>query len=286
VSTWQSIYKLPKTWFRQFVTVFGDEAHGFTAKSMEKSMEKAERAKYRFGLTGTLDGSKTNELVLQGIFGRLLRVTRTRKLQDEGTLAKLKIEMLELVYPTEVRKTFGKVPYQSEVSWLIGHEGRNRFIRNLALSLEGNTLVMFRFVEKHGKILHDIIDTKAEDGRRVFFVAGETDTQDREAIRKIVERENNAIIVASLGTFSTGINIKNLHNIVFASPSKSQIKVLQSIGRGLRIAENGQITKLYDLVDRLDYRKRENYALKHAKARVKIYKEEDFEMQTHKVNIK
>jgi len=285
ISTWQSIYKFPKRWFEQFGAVFGDECHGFKSKSLSSIMNKATEAKYRIGLTGTLDGTQTHKLVLEGLFGPVYQVTKTKTLQDDGTLAPLDIKVLLMNYSEDERKNHGKSDYQTEIDFIVGHEGRNRFIRNLALSLDGNTLVLFNLVEKHGKPLYDLINTKAEDGRKVFFVSGEVDTSDREAIRKIVEKQKNAIIVASLGTFSTGINIRNLHNIIFASPSKSQIKVLQSIGRGLRKSDDGRITTLYDLADDLSHGKRKNFTLLHSAERVKIYNREQFNYTVVKVNL-
>lgn len=284
ISTWQSIYKLPKTWFNQFGTIFGDEAHLFTAKSLNASMDKAENAENRVGTTGTLDGTKTHQMVLEGVFGPVTRVTTTKKLQDSDTLAQLDIKVLKLIYPEELRKSFGKVKYQSEVDWVVRNEARNKFIRNLAIDLDGNTLIMFQFVDKHGKILYDMIKDKAD--HRVFFVAGETDKYDREAIRKIVETQKKSTIVASLGVFSTGVNIRNIHNLIFASPSKSQIKVLQSIGRGLRKSDNGQDTTLLDIVDDLSWGARKNYCLKHGEERMKIYQEEQFDFKVHKVQFK
>ena len=216
ISTWQSIYKLPPQWFEQFGAVFGDECHGFKSKSLTTIMNKCKEAEYRWGTTGTLDGSQTHELVLQGLFGKIYNVTTTKKLQDEDTLAKLRINVLLLKHPLEVRQTWGKQDYQAELDYIVRNESRNKLISNLALDLDGNTLVLFNFVEKHGKPLFDLIRDKAHENRKVFFVSGETDTSDREAIRKIVEGQKNAIIVASLGTFSTGIIIRNMQNNKYA----------------------------------------------------------------------
>ena len=176
----------------------------------------------------------THELVLQGLFGKVYRVTSTRALQDNDTLAKLSIRRIILIHNEKARKEFGKKTYQEEIEYIVTNKKRNNFIKNLTVDLEGNTLVLYNYVDKHGKPLYDLIKDNANENRKVFFVSGQTETTDREAIRGIVEKQRNAIVVASLGTFSTGINIRNLHNIVFASPSKSQIRVLQSIGRGLR----------------------------------------------------
>ena len=282
ISTWQSIYKLSGTWFEQFGMVIGDECHGFKSKSLTSIMNKCTEAAYRFGTTGTLDGTQTHELVLQGLFGRVHKVTTTRTLQDNDTLAKLEIKRIVLEY----KEDLGKLSYQDEIDYIVRYEKRNQFIRNLALDQKGNTLVLFQFVEKHGKILHNLIEEKANEERRIFFVSGATETSDREAIRKITEKQADAIIVASMGTFSTGINIRNLHNIIFASPSKSQIRVLQSIGRGLRKSDDGRVTQLYDITD--DFSNgttQQNFALLHSYERLKMYKAENFIYKTYKVEI-
>lgn len=285
ISTWQSIYKLPITWFEQFGSVFGDECHGFKSKSLTNIMNKSRDAEYRFGTTGTLDGTQTHQLVLEGLFGKVMKVTTTKNLQDKNTLADLDIFMLELNYDDETKKNNVGLTYIDEIDFIVRNEKRNKFIRNLALDQTGNTLVLFQFVEKHGKPLFDLINNKVEVNRKVFFVSGATETSDREAIRKITEGQKNAIIVASLGTFSTGINIRNLHNIIFASPSKSQIKVLQSIGRGLRKSDNGRSTKLYDIIDNMQHKSKKNYALLHSEERLKIYKKEKFNFKLYKVEI-
>jgi superfamily II DNA or RNA helicase len=282
ITTWQSVYRLGKDWFDAFGCVFGDECHLFKAKSLTTLMNKCTEADYRFGTTGTLDGTQVNKLVLEGLFGPTKRVTYTRDLQDNGTLAELKIDVVLLDYPKEMKRINKGRTYQEEIDFLVGFEKRNQFICDLASTQKGNTLVLFRLVEKHGKLLYDMIRQKND---KVFYVHGDTDVTDREAIRGIVEKSDDAIIVASLGTYSTGINIRNLHNIVFAAPTKSQVKVIQSIGRGLRTADNGQMTKLYDICDDMVWQGKENYAVKHAGERIKMYDKEKFDYEIHKVKI-
>jgi superfamily II DNA or RNA helicase len=183
-----------------------------------------------------------------------------------------------------MRKGLKGKTYQDEMDFIVQYEPRNKFIRNLAIKQEGNTLVLFQYVEKHGKILFDLIQEKAEN-RKVFFVFGGTDTDQREDIRRITELEKDAIIVASYGTFSTGINIKNLHNIIFASPSKSRIRNLQSIGRGLRTSETKKSCNLYDIADDLTWKSKKNYTLLHMIERIKIYNDEHFNYKLVKVKI-
>ena len=142
-------------------------------------------------------------------------------------------------------------------------------------------------VDKHGQILYDMIcNTEKLGQRKVFFVHGGTETSDREEIRRIMEIENDAIVVASYGTFSTGINIRNLHNIIFASPSKSRVRNLQSIGRGLRKSEGKEIATLYDIADDLRVKQHMNFTLKHFVERVKIYTEEKFPFKIYKIGLK
>jgi superfamily II DNA or RNA helicase len=285
VTTWQSIYKMPKQWFDQFGMVIGDEAHTFQAKSLTSIMEKLTDCPYRIGTTGTLDGTLTHRLVLEGLFGPVYQVTTTKALMDDDKLAQLNIQALVLKYSDEECKLIKDKVYSEEIDFIVSHSKRNNFIKNLALDQTGNTLVLFNLVEKHGKPLFKLIRDAADENRKIFYVSGETDVTDREAIRGITEKEKNAIIVASLGTFSTGINIKNLHNIIFASPSKSQIKVLQSIGRGLRKADDGRDCTLYDLCDDLHWKTKKNYTLVHAGIRIQLYTKEKFNYKIHEVQI-
>jgi superfamily II DNA or RNA helicase len=285
VSTWQSIYQLEPAWFENFGMVIGDEAHNFKAKSLGSIMSKLKEAEYRIGATGTLDGTQTHKLVLEGHFGSVFKVITTKELMNSGALSDLDINVLLLKYNDVTCQSLKKAKYQEEVDFIVRHEKRNKFITNLAVDQDGNTLVLFNFVEKHGKPLYNMIREKAHKSRKVFFVSGETDVDDRERVRQITEKEKDAIIVASLGTFSTGVNIRNLNNIIFASPSKSQIKVLQSIGRGLRKSDNGQGTFLFDIADDLHWKNHKNYTLNHAGERIKIYAKEKFDYTIIEVSL-
>jgi superfamily II DNA or RNA helicase len=286
VTTWQSAVKLEKRWFYNFGMVIGDEAHQFKAKSLNLIMSHLVNAGYRIGTTGTIDNIQCNKLVLIGNFGPVHRVTSTKELMDADTLARLKINCIVLKYPDEIRKVVCRLDYQEEIDYIVAHSGRNRFIAKLAADQKGNTLVLYNYVEKHGKPLHKLISERVTDHtRKVFFVSGGVEADERERIREITECETNAIIVASLGTFAVGINIKNLHNIIFAAPTKSQIRVLQSIGRGLRKSDDGRPTTLFDISDNFAWKKSKNYTLNHAVERVKIYDSEQFDYKMFEVPI-
>jgi len=271
ITTWQSIYKLPRKYFERFSVVVGDEAHQFKSKSLISIMTKLGNAKYRYGFTGTLDGTQTHKWVLEGLFGPSYKIIKTDELMKKGHVATLDINVLLLKHPPNKFETF-----EDEIQYIITHNRRNNFIRNLALDLKGNTLILFARVEGHGEPLFNLINSNSIIDRHVFFVHGGVATEDREKVREITESENNAIIVASYGTFSTGINIKNLHNIIFASPSKSRIRNLQSIGRVLRKGSNKTKATLYDIADDISYKSRRNYTLNHLIERIKVYNEENF----------
>ncbi len=281
ISTWQSIYKEPRQFFERFNVVIGDEAHLYKAKSLTGILTKCYDAKYKIGLTGTLDGLESHQLVLEGLFGKCDRVTNTADLMKKGHLTPLKVRILLLQH--------GWVPfdyYQQEMEYLCIHTKRSNFICNLALDLEGNTLILYNYIEKHGEPLWELLNSKVNKDRKVFFIHGGVDAVEREEARKICETQKDAIILASYGTFSTGINIRNLHNVIFASPSKSRVRNLQSIGRVLRKGENKAQAVLYDIADDCSKNSQYNYTLRHLAERMKIYDEESFDYDITKVNFK
>lgn len=284
ITTWQSVYKMKKDFFEKFDVVFGDEAHNFKAKSLTSILEKMPHAKYRFGLTGTLDGTQTHKLVLEGLFGPVYQVIKTKKLIDDKVLAAFDIKAIVLKYSDETRKANKGKTYQEEIDWIVRNQARNTYIRNLAWNLKGNTLILFQFVDKHGQVLYDMLNKSEEHA--VHFVHGGVGTDEREAIRLDVRKTRGNIICASYGTFSTGINIPELDNLIFASPSKGRIRNLQSIGRVLRKGNNKSTATLYDIADDLQWKNTQNFAVKHFVERVKIYSDEGFDFKIYNVDVK
>lgn len=274
ISTWQSIYKQKEDFFKNIYCVFGDECHLFKAKSLTTLMSKMKECPYRIGTTGTLDGTHVHKLVVEGLFGPVYNVTSTKSLIDKNLLSNLKIKCLLLQYTNEEREQIKRAKYIEEVQWLIQNDSRNKFITNLCCHLKGNTLVLFNFVEKHGLPMYQQI--KNTCNKPCFLIYGGTEASEREDIRQIVNKQTDSILVASYGTCSTGINIKNIHNIVFTSPSKSVVRVLQSIGRGLRKSESKDKVVVYDIGDDLHFKKHRNHALRHMDDRINIYNNEKF----------
>jgi superfamily II DNA or RNA helicase len=290
ISTWQSIYDQPEEFFEQFDFVIGDEAHTFKAQSLAKIMTQLKNTKYRIGTTGTIDDVKVHKLTLEAYFGPVTKIITTKELIDRGSLSDFEIKCLVLTYPKNMLREIGnkKINFQKEIDFIVTNQKRNKFITELAMSLEGNTLILFQFVDRHGRVLHEMINSMIDSNRKVFFISGDVAATERDDVRKITETQKDAIIVASYGTFSTGVSIRNLHNIIFASPSKSKIRNLQSIGRGLRLGENKKKAVLYDIIDdlRLSDDDEPNYALQHYAERMKIYHAEKFKITTHKIGMK
>ena len=281
IGTWQSLFRLKKNWFRQFEVVIVDEVHLATAKSLVSIMEKIDHCKYRFGYSGTLDDSKSNQMTLEGLFGSVTTVATTADLMERKILATLDIQALVCKYSDSERKVNRK--YEDEIDFLISHPKRNALIRKLVTKLDGNVLVLFQFVERHGEILYDMI--KRSTNRPVYYIAGDIKADERERIRKEIDQLDNAILVASVGTSALGINLVSLRHVVFTSPSKAKIRTLQAIGRSLRRSKYKTNATLWDLADDLSWKSRKNHTLKHFMERIKIYAREQFQYRVRNITL-
>jgi superfamily II DNA or RNA helicase len=295
ISTWQSLMKQPKEWFDQFRVIVGDEAHLFTGQSLQNIMNKCTDAPYRFGFTGTVgEDSKVHRMVLQGLFGPIKKYVTTKNLIDSGTVADFKIKALVLDYPKETKDAFRKnikklqkeKRFHAEKEFITNNEKRNLFIRNLVWSLEGqNNLILFELVEKHGKVLEPLL---RKEGRNLHFIYGSTPGEERERIRHLIENDpvKNHDILASYGTLSTGVNLRRLDNLILASGSKSEVRILQSIGRTLRKGNGADKATLYDITDDLSSGSYTNYTLDHFKKRIEIYSSEQFPFRIFNIELK
>lgn len=250
--------------------------HLFAAKSLRKIMESLSKAYYRIGTTGSLTGSKTHEMVLMGLFGPKFQTATTRELMDQGYVAELDIKCLVIKHPEDRSKQVKGMTWQEEIKYLFGMEERNEFISELVSHLKGNVLVLCQYVKEHAIPLHDLIRDRLPPERNVYLIVGKVDPEERERIRKILETEKDAVLVAGIKAFATGSNVKNIRHMVFASPGKSMVTTLQSIGRGIRKSPTKTKATLYDIVDDLSYRGKKNFALKHFLVRSTIYAKEEF----------
>lgn len=307
-STWQSIYNNSKEYFEEFDVVLFDEAHMAKSKCLISIMEKCINAKYKFGFTGTLSNeneeSEIDELTLKGLFGKIQKVSSNKELIDKDILTKCEVNVMRFNYlDKDLCKTIMKGTkeiqeindytkrkkkiYDNELNYILSSEERNKFISNLALTRQGNVLLMFQFVEKQGKILHELLKKNAKEyNKEIYLIYGDIDTNKREEIRNIIEQKDNVILVSSYGTTSTGLDFKNVHHIIFATGFKTRITMKQTIGRGLRKHASKDILKIYDIGDDFSNgKKTKNFLFDHFIERVNIYKEEKFPIKISEYDV-
>jgi len=273
ISTYHSLYKLPEKFFDQFGVIIADEAHEYTAKTTKELISKTGNIPYKFGTTATLQDTKCHSLVLEGMFGIPISCTTTKKLIDAGKLASAKVIALVLNHPEEVCKRLkAENSYVSEIEEIINSPKRNAFLVNFISKVPKNTLVLFNHID-HGTYIRDKI--KQHTNRPVYYIDGSVKAEVREEIRLKMEVENNAILLAQLRTASTGLNIKNLHNVFFIHPSKQKNRTLQSIGRILRKLV-GKTATVFDIADNMMYKKHKNITLDHFLIRLETYHHEQY----------
>jgi superfamily II DNA or RNA helicase len=295
IATWQSIYNQKSGWYKPFSAVLGDEVHTFKADCLKNIMERSNTI-FRLGYTGTLDGSETNQLVLQGLFGAIHQVTTYSELRRRGIIADPKINVILVKHPDAARRALAnikdkasgksrKATYAEEMSYLATCQERNNMIADLVSTLKGNTLILYAKVDKHIKPMHEQL--QARFGlERTHLIHGAIETEEREIIREIVDNSKNAILSASFQTFQAGINIVNIDNIIFAAPTASIIRLLQSIGRGLRRSEDKTKLNVFDFADDLRWKSKENHTFDHLLERINIYNREEFDYKLYHRNIR
>ena len=286
IATWSMLYRQDTSFFTPFDVFICDEAHQADSMAIGKIISMMPNVRYRYGFTGTLDGSKTHELQCRAWFGSLIKSSSTKELMDKGLLSSLEIQSISIEYPEKEKMEMKSSDYQAEISFIVSHPRRNEFLVDLALSQPNNTLLLFNLVERHGEVIFKMAEKEAQEkGKKVFFISGETGVDRREYIRQTMERENNVVLFASFGTLAVGVNIKNLHTIIFAHPYKARIRTLQSIGRSLRKLSGKEKSILFDICDNLSIGKHSNITLKHALERLKIYESEGFDVKYETVKI-
>lgn len=285
VSTWQTAIKQEPEWFEQFGMLLCDEMHLATGKSITTIVNRLNNCPFKIGLSGSLKDGKANLMQYVGLFGDIYKPVSTAQLMEEGQVTNLDIKVLDLKYPAEVCTAMKGKTYQEEIKFITGSKRRVEWFSKLSIGLakrNENTFVMFKNVA-HGKALYEKMK---ESYDKVYYVSGEVSTETRNALKQMAENDTGIIVVASYGVFSTGISVKNLHNIVLAHPVKSKVIVLQTIGRVLRKHDSKAEAKVWDVIDDMAIVKQQkdgkikrtnmNYALKHGLERIERYASEKF----------
>jgi superfamily II DNA or RNA helicase len=283
ISTWQSLKDLEPDYFQQFSVMLGDECHTFSGECLEKIGKNCTNAYSRVGLTGTLKKDKLHPLQVQQHFGPIRRIVTTKQLQDAGRAAKTQVHIIQLEHTTDDRKNLDG-EYQKEIEFLIGHPYRNKIIKGLAKTLKGNTLILFDRIDAHLKIVAKELQDEMPH-KRVLIITGEVENDERNVIKAEMEVGEDIVLLASFGTVSTGVSIKRLHNLVFAHPSKSVIRILQSLGRLLRLHSSKDVANIYDIVDVMMYYGKINHAMRHGAERLGFYTEEQHPVTVRKLHV-
>lgn len=343
ISTWQTCAKMPEAWIKKFKFYVCDEAHGASSAELTKIINNMTTCEYRIGFTGTLNGAEMHEIEMNARFGDIYQTITTRELIDRGIVTDILIASIQLKYSAEDLAHFWKYAgsdYQKEVDFIIDSDVRNKYIINKAMNLDGNTLMLFNFIERHGdKLLDSLNAQRLKYKKRIMYVSGKVKTDKRENIRKQMDSdlpefyeinfekgkiivdsidvdfssinthigkelnveclecdyyiegdingvvkninvvEGSYILLATYGTLSTGINIKNLHHLIFCHSYKGKIRILQSIGRILRKSKVKNKVYLHDLVDDFRKGKKENHSFRHGEIRLELYDEEQFDYE-------
>jgi superfamily II DNA or RNA helicase len=282
-STWQSIKNQEEEWLDQFECVIVDEVHNADGPCLRNILEKMKNCVYRFGFTGTLRSKETNQLIVEGLLGKVLRVSETKELIERNILTPLMIKIIILHYPKEEKKKVKGLNYQGELDFLIDNEFRNEFLTKLLLSLDGNNVTMCQRL-RHADELQ--IQLTEQSSNPVYIINGNVKGEVREDIRYKIEDQENSNIIAIARTFSEGVNIKRLNNLIYAHPTKDAVEIEQSIGRLLRTHESKDKVYLYDIADNLIYNGKDNYTVRWLKERIKLYKKRNFPFKIYNVKLK
>jgi len=288
VGTYQSLVKKPADYFAEFDVVMVDETHKAKSLSIRTILDQCWHCDYRFGLSGTIPKKGTiDRLTLMACTGPLITNVSASFLQEQGHVSPCKVMIIEMDYASEEQKEsfyfLSRTPedrknlFSLEQNFVISSEKRRKFILDVIAKTNHNSLVLFYRIEQ-GEALYNAL--RQIPGKEVYYVDGGTDKDYREVYKKKMENKDNVILVASYGTFSTGISVKRIHNIFLTESFKSEVIIRQSIGRGLRKHESKNMLNIVDFVDDMRYtadsRVYKNYLYRHGEARRDIYLEQKF----------
>lgn len=295
ITTWQSLKTLHKSTILDAGAIFIDECHTVRGPVLAELLEAAVGCDIRHGLTGTLDDMESNIMAAQGLLGPAKRIVTAKEIIDAGRATEVKVNCIILDYDSDTKRAFkadqdiaANLPeqnakYMAEINFINGLNCRFNFIQNTVLSLKGNTIVLFDRVEDQGIPLYEDMKAKHE---HTYIIHGNVGDKEREMIKTLFNMYDDIILYATFSIMSTGVSIKNLHNMLYASSSKAKIRVLQSIGRLMRLHNSKNVATLYDLVDKIDYNGYQNATFRHVEERIKFYANEKFKVTFMNLKLK
>lgn len=251
-------------WLRHIDLLIVDECHKITAGNKISKIVQQIKTPNKFGFTGTLPEDQLNKWSIIGKLGPVIYEKNSYELRLENFLTNVNVKIMNINYSPRPHFS-GPTGYRDELEYIYNHDRRNTILQSLVRKLPNNTLIMVNHIA-HGDIIMEYLE-KIE-GKKVYFIQGSVDVEERDRIKAIMEKETNVVVVAISAIFATGVNVKNLHNIIFASGGKSFIRTVQSIGRGLRKHDSKDKLVIFDMCDQL------NYGVAHCDKRKDIYDKE------------
>lgn len=303
ISTWQSLIRSSEL-FEGVHCMMIDEAHKSTSGTFENIISpNATDTMFRLGYTGTLPKNLADRMTLLSVIGASKKYITPRQLIEMGLATEVQVKCLYFNYPMEERNLLVKASYQDEVKFLVTHPRRTNKIAQIAIkiSTDGNTIVLFDRVEQGEALAIETVRLKfgkavtkkelqdANNPYKIFLVTGSTKASTRETLRQMMEIETGIILYGTSSILSTGVNIKRLKNLVFASGGKSSITINQSIGRLLRKHVSKDITTIWDVVDDLTIQRKKsvtkNHFFRHYEERLDIYSENEYNIIEKEINV-
>jgi len=298
IGTFQSLVKQDSDFYDGVDAVFVDEAHHTNSMSIKKIVAHCMQSKWRFGLTGTLTKKGTADyLTIQQFLGPLVVEIPPSYLFDNNyaTPVSIRVIIMDWLEPeykhklaelkTNSNNIEGNEIYNIERKLVVESKKRLNYVVDFIRRGSKNSLVLFQSVkDEYGKQIWNLIREKSSD-KEVFYVDGDTSENLREEYKARMSSGENKVLVATYGTFSTGISINNIHNIFLVESYKSEILIKQSLGRGMRKMDGKDKVNVIDFVDDFSTGKYQNYLLKHSKERIEIYKKEFFEYKIYNVKL-
>jgi hypothetical protein len=282
ITTYQSLMKRPPAFFAPYTSIMNDEAHSVKSLELQKISKKCVNASARLGFTGTLPKNDADKYNIQGALGPVIFKYKTKALVDQGVLAQIKIANCFIKYPDHIAMLGRRRQYHDEIDLIENTYERNHAFKYVFNSIPDgqNTIIFVNHIDHLNKIA-EYLEEKLDDKYTLYIIHGGIKPEARETIRKTIDKEHDSILIATYGAASTGINIKRIHNVILGSSSKSEIRVLQTIGRGLRKHaqnddfayknKNGNLTK--------------NHVYNHWEERFLYYKEQEFPCFKTTINV-
>lgn len=299
ITTWQSMQNLPLWIYEDIGGIFVDEAHSASASVLGNIIKNCTKSIFRHGLTGSLNNFEADVLVIQGLLGPKKKFVTAKELIDQNRASKLLIHASIIEYPEEKcqelhtikhdikekyknnpykKKQIGMMSWNAELDFLNEMEERRKLICDFVHTVKGNSIILFDRVENFGIPLYGMYKAIYPD-ETCFLIVGDVSGDAREKIRNCLEQYDNAKIFASFGTMKQGVSIKKLHNAFLLTSGKAKIKIIQTLGRLMRLHKTKQHALVFDMIDDLTYQKSPNISLNHAKDRIKLYHTEQHSIE-------